>query len=80
MGQNPIGCHHCPVAVAAANRISPHSGPILSEGCLEGGPAVYMPIQCTPLLVKKAGVPPDVTLRFTTCKQAHVQARGPPWF
>ena len=38
------------------------------EGCLEGGPAVNMLTQCTPLLVEKAGVAPDVTLR-----------REPPW-
>ena len=29
----------------------------------EGGRAEYMLIQCTPLLVEKAGVAPDVTLR-----------------
>ena len=37
-----------------------------------------MLIQCTALLVEKAGVAPDVTLRFTTCKQVSVQAREPP--
>ena len=37
----------------------------LYEGCPEGGSAVYTSIQCTPLLVEKAGVAPDVTLRFT---------------
>ena len=36
---------------------------------MEGGPAVYTLIQCTPLLVEKAGVAPDVTLRFTAHKQ-----------
>ena len=45
----------------------------------EGGPAVYTLIQCTPLLVEKAGVAPDVTLRFTAHKQVRVQAREPPW-
>ena len=33
----------------------------LHEGCLKGEPAVYMLIQCTPLLVEKAGVVPDMT-------------------
>ena len=51
----------------------------LHEGYLEGGPAVYMLIQCTPLLVEKAGVAPDMTLRFTTHKQVSVQVREPPW-
>ena len=27
----------------------------------------------------KAGVAPDMTLRFTACKQVSVQAREPPW-
>ena len=31
MGQNPIGFHHCPVAMVVANRILSHSGPILSH-------------------------------------------------
>ena len=31
------------------------------------------------LLVEKAGVAPDVTLRFTTCKQVRMRAREPPW-
>ena len=35
----------------------------LHEGCLEGMPTVYTLVQCTPLLVEKAGVAPDVTLR-----------------
>ena len=34
----------------------------LREGCPEGEFAVYMLIQCTPLLVEKAGVAPDMTL------------------
>ena len=41
----------------------------LHEVCPEGGPAVYMPKQCTPLLVEKAGVAPDMTFRFTAQKQ-----------
>ena len=48
------------------------------ESC-ESGPAVYTLIQCTALLVEKAGVAPDVTLRFTAHKQVSVQAREPPW-
>ena len=31
------------------------------------------------LLVEKAGVAPDVILKFTACKQVRVQAREPPW-
>ena len=34
----------------------------------EGGPAVYMLIHCTLLLVEMAGVALDMTLRFTMCK------------
>ena len=41
--------------------------------------AVYRFIQCTPLLVEKAGVAPDVTFGITTCKQERVQARDPLW-
>ena len=31
-----------------------------------------MLVQCTPLLVEKAGVSPDVTLKFNACKQERV--------
>ena len=41
------------------------------------GLAVHILIQCTPLLVEKAGVALDVTLRFTACKQVSVQVRQP---
>ena len=41
--------------------------------------AVYTLIQCTTLLVEKAGVVPDMTLRLTACKQVSVQVRQPPW-
>ena len=51
----------------------------MHEGCPEGGPAVYTLIQCTPLLVEKAGVVPDMTLRLTTYKQLSVRVREPPW-
>ena len=45
---------------------------------------VYMLIQCTPLLVEKARVTPDVTFGITIRKQERVQARDPlriwnPW-
>ena len=40
---------------------------------------LYTLVQCTPLLVEKACVAPDVTLRFTTNKQVSVQVREPPW-
>ena len=39
--------------------------------------AVYTLIQCTPLLVEKAGVAPDVTIGITVYKQERVQARDP---
>ena len=51
----------------------------LHEGCPEGGPAVYTLIKCTSLLVEKAGIAPDVTLRFTTQKQVSVQVREDFW-
>ena len=35
--------------------------PIGDEGCPEGEPVVYTLVQCTPLLVEKADVAPDVT-------------------
>ena len=50
----------------------------LHEGCPEGRAAVHMFTQCRPLLVEKAGVAPDMTLRLTACKQVSVQAREPP--
>ena len=65
--------------------VAPHAKDIvnmsyhLHEGCPEGNPAVYTLIQCTPLLVEKAGVAPDVTLRLTAPKQVSVQLREPPW-
>ena len=36
-------------------------------------------LQCTELLVEKAGVAPDMTLGFTMRKQVSVQVRKPPW-
>ena len=47
---------------------------------MEGEPAVYMFIQCTPQLVEKAYVAPDVTLRFTVCKQVLMQVKNHPGF
>ena len=41
--------------------------------------AVYTLIQCTPLLLEKAGVAPVVTFRITAHKQERVQARYPLW-
>ena len=41
----------------------------LHEGSLEGKSAIYMLIQCTPLLVEKVDVAPDMTLRFTVYKE-----------
>ena len=46
------------------------------EGYPGGAPAVHMFIQCTSLLVEKAGVAPDVTLRMTACKQAYKNERN----
>ena len=51
----------------------------LHDGCPEGDSAVHMLIQCTPILVEKTDVAPDVTLRFTVCKQVRMQARELPW-
>ena len=44
---------------------------------MTGRHAVYTLIQCTPLLVEKAGVAPDMTFGITTHKQERVQARDP---
>ena len=66
-----------PISNLAAAQVSNPPLPalcFLHEGCLEGKCAVFTLIQCTPLLVEKAGVAPDMTLRFTTCKQVRVQA------
>ena len=48
-------------------------------GNATGRHAVYTLIQCTPLLVEKAGVVPDVTFRIRARKQERVQARYPLW-
>ena len=55
---------------------------LLSAACIRDvcmvGLLYYMLIQCAPLLVKKAGVAPDMTLGFIKCKQVSVQVREPP--
>ena len=56
---------------------SPPALRCLHEGCPEGESTVYTLIQCTPLLMEKADVAPDVARRFTMCKQVSVQARQP---
>ena len=53
--------------------------PVLQNVACRERHAVYMLIQCTPLLVEKAGVTPDMTFRITACKQERVQARYPLW-
>ena len=75
------------LAPAQATGLSLGSAPSMlvdvSDGCQVCGSkwlschAVYMLIQCTPLLVEKAGVTPDVTFGITTCKQERVQTRDP---
>ena len=50
----------------------------LHEGCLEDECGVITFTQGTPLLVEKAGVTTDMTLRFTTHKVG-MQARKPLW-
>ena len=53
-GQPKIKTHCCSSLLPALH--------CLHEGCLKGEPAIHMLLQCTPLLVEKAGVAPDVTL------------------
>ena len=36
-------------------------------------------MRLTPILAEKAGVAPDLTLRFNTRKHERVQVREPPW-
>ena len=40
----------------------------------------YMCVQCTPLLVEKACLAPDVAIRFTAGKQVSVQRENQPGF
>ena len=69
---------HC----AGVSRSNPGNLPLLQMwhvGNVTGRHTIYTLIQCTPLLVEKAGVTPDVTFRITACKQERVQARYPLW-
>ena len=70
------------LTVREVSRSNPSNLPLLQTwhvGNMTGRHAVYMLIQCTSLLVEKAGVTPDVTFRMTACKQERVQARYPLW-
>ena len=70
------------LTVREVSRSNPGNLPLLQTwhvGNVTGCHAIYVLIQCTPLLVEKAGVPPDVTFRITACKQERVQARYPLW-
>ena len=70
------------LTVREVSRSNPGNLPLLQTwhvGNVTGRHAVYTLIQCTPLLVEKAGVAPDVTFRITACKQERVQARYPLW-
>ena len=56
-----------------------HSNPDACERSLASH-AVYTLIQCTPLLVEKAGVAPEVNLRNPLCTGEEAHKRGnPPW-
>ena len=50
-----------------------------STACMRDAQEASQVLQFTLLLVEKAGVAPDVTLRFTACKQVRVQVREPLW-
>ena len=70
------------LTVRQVSQSNPSNLPLLQMWHVEnvtGHHAVYTLIQCTPLLVEKAGVAPDVTFRITACKQESVQARYPLW-
>ena len=70
------------LTVREVSRSNPSNLPLLQTwhvGNVTSCHAVYTLIQCTPLLVEKAGVTPDVTFRITACKQERVQARYPLW-
>ena len=60
------------LTVREVSRSNPGNLPLLQMwhvGNVTSHHAVYTLIQCTPLLVEKAGVAPDVTFRITACKQ-----------
>ena len=70
------------LTVREVSRSNPSNLPLLQTwhvGNVTSCHAVYTLIQCTPLLVEKAGVTPDVTFGITACKQERVQARYPLW-
>ena len=72
----------CLLTVQEVSRSNPGHLPLLQMwhvGNVTGRHAIYTLIQCTPLLVEKAGVAPDMTFRITACKQERVQARYPLW-
>ena len=72
----------CVLTVREVSRSNPGNLLLLQMwhvGNVTGHHAIYMLIQCTLLLVEKAGVTPDVTFRITACKQERVQARYPLW-
>ena len=72
----------CPATTREVSRSNPSNLPLLQMwhvGNTTGHHAIYTLIQCTPLLVEKAGVAPDVTFRITAHKQERVQARYPLW-
>ena len=59
----------------AAHHCVGGSNPDACERSL-GSHAVYMLIQCTPLLVEKAGVTPEVNLRNPLCAGKEAHKRG----
>ena len=70
------------LTVREVSQSNPGNLPLLQTwhvGTVTGCYAVYTLIQCTPLLVEKAGVAPDMTFRITACKQERVQVRYPLW-
>ena len=72
----------CPLTTRAVFRLNSGNLPLLQMwhvGNVTSRHAVYMLIQCTPLLVEKAGVAPVVTFRIAAHKQERVQARYPLW-
>ena len=72
----------CPLTTREVSRSNPGNLPLLQTwhvGNATSCHAVYTLIQCTPLLVEKAGVTPVVTFRITARKQERVQARYPLW-
>ena len=65
----------------AAHHCVGGSNPNACERSRLASHAIYMLIQCTPLLVEKAGVAPEVNLRNLLCAGEEARKRGnPPWF